>query len=91
MKFGLFRTIYNARKPADWMMISTENIYVIFSLNSHENGTENTLSHPHVKIIVDKKRYLQTAVKDKYIIIAVRGCTNIQCYLKGKKISIDLH
>ena len=38
--------------------------------------------------MADKKRYLQTAVKDKYIVKAIRGFTNIQCYLKGK-ISID--
>ena len=41
--------------------------------------------------MADKKRYLQTyfAVKDKYRIIAIRGCTSIQCYFKGKS-SIDL-
>ena len=76
MKLGLCWTIYNARKPVDWMMISTEKVYIIFSLNSHENGAENTLQHPHVRIMADKKRYLQTyfAVKDKYILIAIRGC-----------------
>ena len=72
-------------------MISTENVYVIFSLNFHENGTENTLCHPHVRIMADKAIYLETyfAVKDKYVIIAISSCINIQCYLKGK-ISIDL-
>ena len=48
-------SINDARKQADWMMISTENIYVIVSLNSHENGTKNTLCHPHVRIMADKK------------------------------------
>ena len=63
----LFQTIYCARKPADSMMISTENIYIIFLLNSHENHTETILLQPHVGIMVDKKGYLQTAVKDKCI------------------------
>ena len=49
MKFSLFRTIYDARKPVDWMMICTEKVYIIFLLNSHENGTENTWSQPHVR------------------------------------------
>ena len=45
----------------------------------------------YVRIRADKKRYLQTyfAVKGNYILIAIRGCTNVQCYLKSK-ISIDL-
>ena len=73
------------------MMISTENIYVIFSLNSHEPGTKYTLRYPYARIMTDKKRYLQTyfAIIDKYIIIAISSCTNILCYLKSK-ISIDL-
>ena len=56
-------------------MISTENVYIIFSLNSHENGTENTLHHPHVRIMADKKRYLQTyfAVKDNYRVHTCQG------------------
>ena len=33
-------------RPVDWMMIYTENLYVIFLLNSHENSTENALRHP---------------------------------------------
>ena len=79
MKLGLLWTIYDARKPIDWMMISTKNIYVKFSLNSHENGTVDTLHHPYVRIMADKKQYLQTyfAVKGNYIVIAIRGCTNI--------------
>ena len=72
------------------MMICTKNFYAVFSLNSHESNTENTLCHPTIRIMEDKKCYLQTyfAVKDKYISKAIRGCTNIQCYLKSK-ISID--
>ena len=79
MKFSLFRTIYDARKPVDWIMISTGNVYVIFSLKPNENSTENTLCYPLVRIMLDKKRNLQTyfAVKDNYIVIAIRGCTNI--------------
>ena len=45
MKFGVLRTIYDARKRVDWMVISNENINIIFSLNSQENDTENTLRH----------------------------------------------
>ena len=91
MKFCLFLTIYDKRKPVDWMMNNIENVNIIFLLNSPENGTENTLRHPYVRIMADK-RYLQIyfAVKDNYIIIAISSCTNIQCYLKGK-IIIDLH
>ena len=72
-------------------MICSENIYIIFSLNSHENGTETTLHHPHFRIMADKKWYLQTyfTVKDKHVIIAIRSCTNIKCYLKDK-ISMEL-
>ena len=39
-EIGLFRTVDNARRPVDRMIISTENIYVIFLLNSHENSTK---------------------------------------------------
>ena len=63
------------------MMNSTENIFIIFLLNFQENGTENTLCHPHVRIMADKQ-YLQTyfAVKDNYITLAISSCTNIQGY-----------
>ena len=54
MKFDLFRTIYDARKLVVWMMIRSENFYLIFLLNSHEKGNENTLCHPHVRIMADK-------------------------------------
>ena len=70
------------------MMISTENIFVIFLLNFHDMRMLSRIPVPyviHVRLMADKG-ILQTyfTVKDKYIIIAIRGCTNIQCYLKDK-------
>ena len=86
VKFCLFWTIYDKRKPVDWMMNSSENVYVICLLNSREKGTENSLRLPFVRIMA-VKQYLHFVVKDDYI-ITISSCTHIQCYLKSK-ISID--